>query len=99
MLNSEEVDTLNKYHELINKQFNIYVDYINNVMNNKQKFNFLFYHSMILFYENVIDVNINDKYTNYVKHILDSLKKFSIHKQYLRILKLKKINELNDTKN
>ena len=99
MLNSEEVETLNKYHQIINNQFNIYNDYINNVIDKKQKFNFLFRQSMTEFYTSILNANINEKYNDYCAYILDKLRELPIHNQYIRKLKLKKINELNDTKN
>ena len=96
MLNSEDVEKLNKYHQIIGNQLNRYTDYLNS---ENLKLNFLFYHSMIEFFTDVKNANINKQYTEYCIYILDRLKEFPIHTQYIRALKLKKINKLNDTEN
>lgn len=99
MLNSENLETLQKYKELINNQYNRYSKYINDVIDKKQKFNFLYYHSMVEFYKEIKQANIDEQHTQYVTYILDKFDQLPIHKQYIRYLKIKKINDLNDTKN
>ena len=99
MLNSRELETLHKYEQFFNDQFNAYSAYINDLIDKKHKFNLSIYLLMLDFYKNIIKLDINEQYTQYATYILDKLKQTQFHNQYLRHMKLKKINELNDTKN
>lgn len=96
----------NHIYEICIERLELHIDYINSIIDNNEEFTFLKYDRMMRDFEFIEKLYVDQKINDYCVYLLKTLKERDFHKIYENVLmkherksKLKKIKQLNDSKN
>jgi hypothetical protein len=88
---------MSEFKDIKNRSVSIlesHLNYINKILDNKQKFYVSEYTKVIRDFEVIKKLNIDSKVNAYCDYILDELRKTSFHKKYQKDIRAQKLIKL-----